>query len=485
MNRWCGILPSPDILDIPSCPGQDETGTQKDLLHIWNLVDKKGFQQWSPQDKSNIINLLSKGRTIEMQQFGPFVNSAYKCAFDPLRNTNRIDQEEIIFLYYAGHGLSKDNVDNDLTENERRQPPVPDMPHLEDDYFAAADKFLPMGQLKGGELYLHHRGFCDLRGLLRPFIAALETPSSNVQTGGEQEKTNKHLVIVVDSCYSGVFADDLKELKDKGKLNRWLQRGCSFTVQASCKSDESTFGGYFTPCFVRLNNDRETLKKLFALWQLKSPGEKQKSIEEFADDLPSPTVYTTKSSENNRFPITLFNDSEFFKFCFIELYGHDISEPRKLDATQRKNFLSQQSFDIIDFKLKTFQEEGIYEGTPMGLFLVRNPNYSNDKRVCVHVHYEMDNPNIPTTFKLFEHDFTKSLNKQKKWGSKLYNANQASHPLTEACKLFVRATATLPENTEFEDWWTNLANWNMKGKCGTFRNTLRTLWMKNALQKRR
>ena len=478
----CGILPSPDILDIPSCEGVDKTGTQEDFVKVWDFAQHSGFLNtgFTKHDISMLRNGAGS-RKMTKDEFGPLVDTAYKLAFDPLRNTSSFDKEELVFFYYAGHGLSE----NFIEQKKLEKLPVPEMPNLTDkDYFDSGNVISPARNLKGGELYLHHRGFCDLRGLLRPFIAALE---SNV---GQHPKKNKHLVIVVDSCYSGVLADDLRKMEDDQELKQWLDRGCSITVQASCGSNEPTFGGYFTPSFVCLNADEERLANLLAEWNSKSADEREKFLEDIGEDLPSPTVYATSPKENNDNPfmkiekqnstITLFNNPDFFKFCFIDICGQNISEPRALSVNEKEAFLNQASYTIIDFRLKTYKESGPFENSPMGLFLAE---YSNDenKAVCVHVHYT--EPNDATTFKLFEHVKKVTLYKQVGDGSEQYPANIAGN-LIAACKSFVETKHPHAENTNFEDWWTNVDNWNMSriGFCKKFRKTQRTLWLENALK---
>ncbi|XP_028391935.1 uncharacterized protein LOC114516607 [Dendronephthya gigantea] len=180
----------------------------------------------------------------------------------------------------------------------------------------------PKRPLEGGELDLGEFGYCDLGGILEPWIAALtRSPTPK----------NKHLIVIVDSICSGRFVEDLQKLASKE--GPWNQNGCGVTVQSACGSDEVNFArnfvGYFTPCFVHFNKpeNRDTLQDLKREWNSKN--EIKKIVCRYDRDLPSPEAATTmpldKLSSTIDCPtvefqdlpgLTLFQDAGFFKFCF-------------------------------------------------------------------------------------------------------------------------------------------------------------------------
>ena len=137
-----------------------------------------------------------------------------------MRNPASPELEELVFWYYAGHGLGKEAAQK-LSYSS-----TPNLTGLVDsDYHAVANEFVTESRkVKGGELCLHKVGFCDLYGLLKPWIAAVKAPSSN-PNGSKKEKKdkkNKHLIIILDSCYSGIIAEELKDFLTTIKIQAIL-----------------------------------------------------------------------------------------------------------------------------------------------------------------------------------------------------------------------------------------------------------------------
>ena len=172
----CILLSSPEMLDLSmNSRGSDNTNTLEDLALVRDWVAKKellnvGFYQECAKE------------TLEESEFGALVKLAYKNGFDALRNTASPDGEELVFWYYAGHGLGKDKA---------KALPYSSTPCLEDDYKAVNYLVVEGRKVKGGELCLHQVGFCGLHGLLKPWIAAVKLESINAKGA---KKKNKHLV---------------------------------------------------------------------------------------------------------------------------------------------------------------------------------------------------------------------------------------------------------------------------------------------------
>lgn len=192
-----------------------------------------------------------------------------------------------------------------------------------------------------------------------------------------------------------MISQDLEELnREKGP---WNQNGCSISIQTACGADEPTYGGYFTPCFFTLNKDENLRKRLKEKWEAMEEKEK----EDFRRlPLPSPTVTTTRAtpeqnsltmefSFNNGHKLTLFSDSGFFKFCSVSIFECDEHKElhlRVLTEKTTRDFMENTSnFTILDYKLKTLQN-GPFEGSPMGLFLIEEPGEPKFA-VCAHVHF--------------------------------------------------------------------------------------------------
>ena len=100
----CAILPSPEKLDESiGSPGSDKTDTLRDfdLIKDWVTTSKllnTGFHQLAATDGENLQN----------DEYYTFIRNAFRLAFDAMRNTASPELEELVFWYYAGHGLSKE-----------------------------------------------------------------------------------------------------------------------------------------------------------------------------------------------------------------------------------------------------------------------------------------------------------------------------------------------------------------------------------------
>ena len=384
----CGLLPSPEELAIGFDTGQDATDTRKDFdqVHQWlkkiEALNEKFYDFYQKPEKHSEF--------LDAEAYGSLIRLAFSNSFAAMLHTFSPELPEYVLWYYVGHGYDPNGDSSGKSS----------IPNLEKvgfrtSYNKIADRFAPkelQDQLvKGGELCLHHVGYCGLYGLLKPWIAAVKSKSMN----NPSEKKNKHLIIILDSCYSGIMAQDLEELNQKG--GPWNQNGCTVTIQAACSPDETTYGGYFTPGFLTLNQNQSLLKELKKEWELMEENTKDcyRSL-----PLPSPKVVTTRKDVehrpltlefgfNNGHQITLFPDPGFFKFCSISIFEHeeeDLMKTRVLNASTTQTFMSSTNFTVLDYMLKTLQNTP-FAGRPMGLFLINDPNDPN-LAVCAHVHFD-------------------------------------------------------------------------------------------------
>ena len=280
----CAMLPSPEQLHSSmNSPGSDETDTLRDFGLIKDWVTKAGLL--------NADFYGTQRNQLEHCRFGTLIQLAFSNAFAAMRHTASPELEELVFWYYAGHGLGKEAAET------LRYSSTPCLKKVDLDpvYNNAANGFVKKNRkVQGGEFCLHHVGFCGLHGLLQPWIAALKSESRN-KTG---IKKNKHLVVILDSCHSGKIAQELIEFQretDEKDPSLLGENKNSITIQAACGPDERTFGGYFTPCFVYLNDpdNEELLNGLVGQWNGMTDEERDeyKSI-----NLPSPMAVTTCST---------------------------------------------------------------------------------------------------------------------------------------------------------------------------------------------
>lgn len=380
-----GLLPSPELLAIGSERGQDATDTLEDFRQTFLWLRKKEALN------TEFYNSFTGERNEDVSegQFNALIGLAFSNSFAAMRHTFNPTLNEYVIWYYAGHGRDKSSVNQEILSMPKLKKVGLDTAYVIAKRFA---KHLQEQPVKGGELCLHHVGYCGLYGLIAPWIASVKEKSQN--RAGEKE--NKHLIIILDSCYAGMIARDLEELnKEEGP---WNQNGCSITIQTACGPDETTNGGYFTPCFLTLNNDENLRERLKKEWE-----EMEEQEKEFLRSLPlpSPKVVTTRANSgqnsstmefsfNNSHKLTLFSDSGFFKFCSLSIFKEDELKKLKervLNEQTTRNFMNTSKFTILDYKLKTLEDrDGPFTDSPMGLFLIEEPE-EPEFAVCAHVHF--------------------------------------------------------------------------------------------------
>ena len=474
----CILLSSPEMLDLSmNYPGSDKTNTREDFALVRDWVGIKGLL--------NADFYQGYGeKALEHTEFGALVKLAYKNGFDAMRNTASPDGEELVFWYYTGHGLGKDKARN-LTYSST--------PHLEDDYKAVNHLVEEGGKVKGGELFLHKFGFCGLHGLLKPWIAAVKLESINAKGA---KKKNKHLVIILDSCHSGILANDLQEFKDHVQAeDPSLLEGNSITIQAACGPNERTFGGYFTPCFTYLNQDENSswLQGLKEEWDKMTTQEKN---EYESIDLPSPVVVSTRGQSQEptmevaaqNLKLELFPHPGFFKFCSIKFCQLEDKQflpeqnDRALNDSSAKAFMQSQKFTVLDYKLKTVTAADPsykYGGTPLGLFLLEDP-HNAQLAICAHIHFiDRNTAKAPSRINLVHH--RKQL---KRAGVFFYTEKlpkreirvDGSQVLVEACRAYVTKNSC-------QGTWADVSKWNMKKSFNnSFKLQERSAWEDDYLE---
>ena len=265
----------------------------------------------------------SADEVVTEEKFEESVKVAFNTLLDP-KFRSQSDPETVLF-YYTGHGLEPSSEEDEYSHS-------PNFPHLKLDdvgitkeILERATKYIkPERPLKGGEFCLHKFGDWDLENLLGLWTTGLTKSST---------KKNKHLIVIADSCYSGVLVEDLEKLK--GTCAPWNENGCTVTVQSASGSDEKRQETYFSECFVHFNKpeNRESLQNLKEKWN-RMPEDEKNNYRGLSRNLPSPQVATTspldKSSSNvdrltiefsqisgQGFSLTLFRDAEFYKFCYF------------------------------------------------------------------------------------------------------------------------------------------------------------------------
>ena len=116
------------------------------------------------------------------------------------------------------------------------------------------------------------------------------------------------------------------------------------TVQSACSSNEANFVGRFTSCFVHFNKPENhgSLHVLKRKWNRKSEEEKNMyrklnlpspqvattvPLYQLDSNTDSPTLELSHIHGGDDFPLTLFRDAGFFKFCYLsylEIVGSSV-----------------------------------------------------------------------------------------------------------------------------------------------------------------
>ena len=475
MNRdLLHIICSPEKLESDDHPGSDVTNTKMD----YELLDAWGRKR----------RFLSQHRGISW-----YVDNFDNCVY--LAFLSGIFSSQLTLWYYTGHGLDKAKASK---LHYSSSPNLGDlMKRFVDDrdrYYHLLSKPYVLTErckkrkVKGGELSLNKFGFCDLYGLLKFWFAGIDDLLNLHRNFEPQRPTLKHLVIIVDSCYGGEFAQQLPEfVKDFKQSYPFLSNDINITIQAACGPDERTVGGYFTPVFTYLNDpDNEMLLETLKMdWKDMTEEDRRKYG---LLDLPSPIIVTTLPApqgttmeiplvdnygENPK--VTLFQDAGFFKFCFVKVHQHQDKtlfegQDRALGKNSADQFMNDGQFQVFDYKLKTMRgPDNPYAGNPLGLFLLEDP-CDKDKVICVHIHFDRDDTSHYTRINLVHHkkpplestcllhvedhdDLTKTDIKRGRHKIKVSSHTNAPQ-LVEACRQFVHANE--------EGRWEDVGRWNME-----------------------
>ena len=300
-------------------------------------------------------------------------------AFNPARMFNRadLDKTEYAIWYYSGHGLHTDVVNISKPSGFNL--------HHDKNSSVGVNEYMkamcerseqPWRYLQGGELPFQRYGFFDFHML----VDFLQTA---ITLDGRQCK-NRHILVVLDSCYSGKFGKRLEKwMNSKDYEEVWKRNNCSLTIQTAASEKEPTYGGYFTPLFILLQD--ETFREAKRNQWVSMSSE----FDDIYDELPSPQLYSTDDTiSKSEEPLVKLNEvwlvknPNFFKMCYVlDPQNVDLQGIRTLTQQQIDMIYDRTNVDVIDFKLKTIEKDPIFKDSPMGLFLMSN-------QICVHVHFQ-------------------------------------------------------------------------------------------------
>lgn len=152
------------------------------------------------------------------------------------------DEHQVSFLYLLGHGINKETINN-IKSNKK----------LTSYYQAFFEEFFMTieenpNQILDGSI-IHTVNIISLQKIVDDFISRVN--QNNYQ--------NKHLIIVLDSCFSG---NSLNQISGMDYTNI-TKVNCQITIQSACNNEEVSYGNCFAPLFRLLQSfDQKQLEKL-------------------------------------------------------------------------------------------------------------------------------------------------------------------------------------------------------------------------------
>ncbi len=286
------------------------------------------------------------------------------------------EENEVRILCIIGHGLTQQQAE-ELNEN----PPKFDNKNCKDSRKMKSRRWkwtlANCNDKKGLGKGYTARSVCKnaKKGDVVVFSSGFLTPEWIVKQLRKRERNKVHgkipftLVLLVDSCYSGVWTERIKTKLERvdGFQNTRL------IVQTSCAADEESYGQYFIPLWCALQ---------------KESNQEKYAAEEELDFKQTPTCYDSHGSkpiEGLKFFPTGHLLRQKFRDCTDEqsrAIGNDLLKDICLGKGR-----------ILSYKLKHHAV-----GTPQAFFLVE----INSKKIYLHIHFNDFRKFIVTQTNLYE-----------------------------------------------------------------------------------
>ena len=319
-----------------------------------------------------------------------------------------------IFIYLSGHGLSVRQAEK-LNENK------------ED--FSFGDEYILNMTRTQCTASNQTISAGDIIGFIK-FISSVDFIKEFLSICKNGDQYERHLVLIIDACFSGNWIDTVQENKLLKRMN--YGKKMSILLQTSTESEQKSNGYFFTPLFVHLNRlDEKDLEVLIndfnamtseqtsllcennqydqnpLFYYFQTTSDNQKYVEIKSNEMTNQPIY---SCHNLRF----FNNTNFYQY-FVEKfkYIYDIfpDVDRNLrqrpvifqDETNRlmNSLLVQNKVSIRGMKLTRYR----LDRTPLCVVLLRvKDDYRNntnsesyDPWHILHVHFDGDRNQFPGT----------------------------------------------------------------------------------------
>jgi hypothetical protein len=153
--------------------------------------------------------------------------------------------------------------------------------------------------------------------------------------------SSMHLVLVVDTCFSGAAVDNFRD--DLDGINEQLKgRNSTISIQASCSRDEVARGDYFLSAYLRAFDNLDTITAAAA-----AVGEER------GDQASFPTQNPQFHSSSVIFDVPFFNCGRTFaKFrsCLTPPEPMEVSDSRDLDTKRISTIYKNGSYEVEDVR---------------------------------------------------------------------------------------------------------------------------------------
>lgn len=382
-----------------------------------------------------------------------------------LSSRQSVSNREVQMLYLIGHGLSEKNAgllrDNPADDKLRRSTQWKwDLLDCEDSAGRGALPSEVTGKAKKGNLVIFSSGF-----LSPEWVVEL------LRQRDDKYGSENTIVIVIDSCYSGSWKDEISASLDKSPL-----QNTRVLLQTASGPDEEAYGYYFTPLFRDLQDvplaDIAEIDKADLCDSpevLQSPQFYDSNPCGYDPNLGLPTVDVEICGSRFRF----FNQPNFFRKFAHRCVSRVFSEARGIPDSDLSAFFKAfrtESIDILCFKLKKHSS-----GKPLAFFLIRWLQNDHTSRLFnLHLHFDrFDKMNLTQVshvdvtrcpqskekYEFMEEESTKEYIRQK---DKFWSDIQDSAMLS-VCEKFVN---------EHGYTWSDPVSWNMHDGHPT--NTIRS-----------
>ena len=284
-------------------------------------------------------------------------------------NTDYPDIHQLTVLCIIGHGLSEDMAEHVRKTGEWRW----DMPDCEEENGIGKTEENVKKEAAKGDIVVFASGFLSPNWVVKRLRER------------EVKGVESTVVIIIDSCYSGVWTRKISDSLRAKPLDH-----TRVIVQTACGENETSYGGIFWPSFQALQHDNGT----------SFPPENAPEPAAPEPPLQTPTFYnsyypdesyagsTTVELDLGGTEMRFFTDGRFFnKFCDEAFYASSRGVPDTDLEMFFKSFRNEGESEIRCYRLKRYVDikkpEHERRDEPMALILVK----WQENQYHLHLHF--------------------------------------------------------------------------------------------------